>query len=61
MKIYYDYPGFIPAYWIEATFRSGVYNRKVQDRLDRMDAINWAKSQDPTDLYLVPLILNSSV
>ena len=55
MKIYYDYPGFIPAYWIEATFRSGVYNRKVQDRLDRMDVINWAKSQDPTDLYLVPL------
>ena len=55
MKIYHDYPGFMPAYWIEATFRSGVYNMKVQDRLERMDVINWAKSQDPTDLYLVPL------
>jgi hypothetical protein len=55
MKIYYDYPGFIPAYWIEATFRSGVYNRKVQDRLDRMEVIDWAKRQDPKDLYLIPL------
>jgi hypothetical protein len=57
MKIYHDYPGFIPAYWIEATttFRSDVYNMKIQDRLDRMDVINWAKSQDPTNLYLVPL------
>jgi hypothetical protein len=55
MKIYHDYPGFIPAYWIEATFRGGVYNMKVQDRLDRADVVNWAKRQDPTDLYLVPL------
>jgi hypothetical protein len=28
---------------------------KVQDRLDRLNVINWAKSQDSTDLYLVPL------
>jgi hypothetical protein len=28
---------------------------KVQDRLDRIAVINWAKSQDPTNLYLVPL------
>jgi len=55
MKVYYDFPGFLPAYWIEATFRGGVYNKKVQDRLDRMDVINWAKRQDSTDLYLVPL------
>ena len=55
MKIYHDYPGFMPAYWIETRFRSGVYNMKVQDRLERMEVINWAKSQDPTDLYLVPL------
>jgi hypothetical protein len=55
MKIYYDYPGFLPGYWIEAVFRPGVYNLKVQDRVERMDVINWAKSQDPTWIYLVPL------
>src|SRR5262249_9547751 len=55
MKIYHDYPGFIPAYWIGATIRSDVYNMKVQDRLERMDVIEWGKRQDPTDLYLVPL------
>jgi hypothetical protein len=55
MKVYHDYPGFIPAYWIEATFKSGVYNVKAQDRFDKMNVINWAKTQDPTDLYLVPL------
>jgi hypothetical protein len=54
-KIYNDYPGFMPAYWIEAIFRGGVYNKKVQDRIDRMDVINWAKRQDSTDLFLVPL------
>jgi hypothetical protein len=55
MKIYYNYPGFMPAYWIEASFKSDVYNIKVQDRLDRTDVTNWARRQDPTDLYLVPL------
>lgn len=55
MKIYYDYPGFIPEYWIKATFSSGSYNWKVQDRLARMDVVNWAKRQDPTSMYLVPL------
>ena len=56
MKIYYDYPGFMPAYWIGATFTGDDYNVKVQDRLDRMDVINWAKRrQDPMDVYLVPL------
>src|SRR5262249_21348320 len=55
MKLYYNYPGFMPAYWIEITFNTGIYDKKVQDRLDRMDVINWAKSQDRTELYLVPL------
>jgi len=55
MKIYHDYPGFMPAYWIKATFSGEIYNLKVQDRLERLDVINWAKNQDPTNLYLVPL------
>jgi hypothetical protein len=56
MKFLYNYPGFMPVYWIEATFRDSAYDRKVQDRLERLDVINWAKSQGyPTDLYLVPL------
>ena len=55
MKVYHDYPGFIPAYWIETTLRGDVYNMKIKDRLERMDVIKWAKRQDPTNLYLVPL------
>jgi hypothetical protein len=55
MKIYHDYPGFVPAYWIEAAFKGGAQNMKVQDRFERMEVIDWAKTQDPADLYLVPL------
>ena len=55
MKIYYDYPGFVPGYWIEATFMGGAQNMKVQDRIERMKLIDWAKTQDPAELYLVPL------
>jgi hypothetical protein len=55
MKIYHDYPGFMPAYWIEATFRNDAYNMKVRDRLERTNVIDWATTQDPADLYLVPL------
>src|SRR5262249_16651134 len=55
MKIYHKYPGFMPGYWIESAFGNGVYNMKIQDKLDRADVINWAKGQDSRDLYLVPL------
>ena len=55
MKIHHDYPGFMPAYWIEAGLRNGVYNMKIQDKRDRTDVINWAKNQDSKDMYLVPL------
>jgi hypothetical protein len=55
MKIYHGYPGSLPGYWIESTVRSGVYNIKLQDKFDRMQVINWATSQNTTDLYLVPL------
>ena len=56
MKIYYDYPGFIPSYWIEAIFGTDAFDAKVQDRVERRDVINWAKGQDdPNGLYLVPL------
>jgi hypothetical protein len=56
MKIYHDYPGFMPAYWIAATFGGGAQNVKVQDRSERMNVIDWAKkTQDPADLFLVPL------
>jgi hypothetical protein len=30
---------------------------KIKDRLERVDVIEWAKRQDPTNLYLVPLRL----
>jgi hypothetical protein len=55
MKIYHDYPGFMPSYWIEATFRSGAYDMQVQDRIERRNVMDWAKTQNPADLYLVPL------
>ena len=55
MKIYRGYPGSTPIFWIEAAFASGVYRIKIQDRLDRTEVINWAKSQNSADLYLVPL------
>jgi uncharacterized protein DUF6798 len=55
MKMYHNYPGFMPAYWIAAAFTDRVHNMQIQDRLDRTDVINWAKGQDPRDLYLVPL------
>jgi hypothetical protein len=55
VKIYRGYPGSAPVFWIEAAFTSDVYSMKIQDRLNRMEVINWAKSQDSADLYLVPL------
>jgi hypothetical protein len=55
MKVYGGYPGSAPVFWIEAALTSGVYRTKIQDRLDRMEVINWAKTHDSADLYLVPL------
>jgi hypothetical protein len=55
-KWYYNYPAFRPSYWIKATFTGIVESKEVQDRLLRLEVINWATRRDsPKGVYLIPL------
>jgi hypothetical protein len=56
MKIVCGYPGFIPRYWMEYVISNDAFDEKVEDRRQRMQVTNWAKSHDAsTDIFLIPL------